>query len=496
MPEAAVDADVAGGAGPGWYWLRAAFPTAGPSSTPGMVRVAAYTLGLLALTVLALLRQPGVPAAQTLWAEDGVIFYAQALSKPLLRSLVTAYNGYDQLVPRLAVQLARAAPVRDASMVVTFAGAIGLAVLGCLVFHMARGHISPAPLRALLVVGMVLLPVANYELLDNLVNLPWWMFFAAFWALLWRPRGAGGAAVAALLCALAAASEPLVALLLPLAAARAVALRRPRDQAAGAGLIVGLAFQLVVVLEARGGRSFPVTGLAGVPSAFAVRVGLGWLTGRQGTADLTAWDRPLAEVLGAVLLVAIIAAGLKWGSRSVRALTVTAAVLAPICFGFPVWLRGAAPIMSLGATEDSIGFAGRYAATPLLMELSVVLALTGHLVSVRGRGPYRPLWAAVSACTLLLPAWVVDFRDDNGRMYGPTWSGQLALADAHCQRWNSNGLARVMVPPLDDHFVIHCRVLGATPHIGPVAGPLLSTTARGGNPDRRRRVYGHDGRSL
>ena len=79
---------------------------------------------------------------------------------------------------------------------------------------------------------MVLLPLATVEMLDNLVNLPWWMFFASFWALLWRPRRAA-AAGAAVLCALAAASEPLVGLLLPLAAVRAVALRDPPSKRLG-----------------------------------------------------------------------------------------------------------------------------------------------------------------------------------------------------------------------------------------------------------------------
>ncbi len=139
----------------------------------------------------------------------------------------------------------------------------------------AVDEVSPggvdAPLRALLVLAMVLLPVANYELLDNLVNLPWWLFFGAFWALLWRPRGRSGAAVAAVVCALAAASEPLVGLLVPLAVARYFCLRRPLEQAAGSRLLAGLAFQLSVVARTSRGHSFPADGLSSVPGAFAVR---------------------------------------------------------------------------------------------------------------------------------------------------------------------------------------------------------------------------------
>jgi len=444
-------------------WLGPLFPRAGRTNCPVVVRLFGYAGGLAAMTALALFRQPGVAATRTLWAEDGVIFYAQALSKPFLRSVVTAYNGYDQLVPRLVAGLAQAVPVRDVPTVVALAGAVSLSALGCLVFHMARGHIASAVLRVLLVAAMVLLPVANFEMLDNLVNLPWWMFFATFWALLWRPQGRAGAAVAALFCALTAASEPLVVLLMPLAVARAVVVRQPREHAAGLGLAAGLVFQAVIVAGTKSGHSYPVAGLSSVPGAFGVRVGLGWLTGRRGTAALVGWDRAVTEALGALLYAAVVAVGLKLGSRPVRALTVAVAILAPLCFVIPVWLRGAAPAMSTGSSANSIGFAGRYAATPILMVLSAVLAVAGHLASAprrQSRPGHRPLWVAGAVCVLLVPAWWADFRDGNARMYGPTWQSQLLVASAQCRRWNSDGLARVAVTPPGDSFVIHCRVLG------------------------------------
>ena len=86
---------------------------------------------------------------------------------------------------------------------------------------------------------MALLPVATSELLDNMVNLPWWLFFAAFWAFLWRPQTAAGRVVAGAVCFLATASEPLVALFVPLAVVRALVLRPLREHAAAAGAGVG-----------------------------------------------------------------------------------------------------------------------------------------------------------------------------------------------------------------------------------------------------------------
>ena len=157
------------------------FPVAGRSDWPAWSVAVAYVIGLATTSAAALLRQPGVPATKTIWAEDGRIFYAQATTLSFWRTLTTLHNGYMQLFPRLAVQLVHFVPVADVSTLFALVGAVSLGAICCLVFHMARGHIAAPGLRALLAAGMVLLPVANVELLDNLVNVPWWLFFAAFW---------------------------------------------------------------------------------------------------------------------------------------------------------------------------------------------------------------------------------------------------------------------------------------------------------------------------
>ncbi len=470
------------------------FPLAGRSRWPRPLLACGYGVGFVVLAAVALARQAGVPAMQTLWAEDGLIFYTQSLAHSFWRTLITAYNGYDQLVPRLAIQLTKLAPVADVSAVVAISGAGGLAALGCLVFHMSRGHIASPALRGLLVAAMVALPLANVEMLNNLVNLPWWLFFAAFWALLWRPETWAGRVTAGLICCLAAASEPLVGVFVLLAAVRLWALPRLKEQACTVGLAIGLVYQGAVVLGSNGENSFTKAGLSGLPADFALRVGLGWLGGMRATDAVIRWDRSVGEILGGVLFVAIVAAGVKLGSKQVRAFTVATAVMAPICFAVPVWLRGAGPFMQLTAT--SVGYGGRYAATSILMLVSAVLVLAGQLSTVRrGRGPgqlpaqlpegavgavssstysaagalgvspgtsawrSRAPWVFVACCVLLLPAWVTDFRDSNGRSNGPTWQSQLSVAVATCR---SEGRGRVVVVAIDPNrweVFLPCRDL-------------------------------------
>jgi hypothetical protein len=478
---------------------EALFPLVGPSKWPRAGIAGGYGVGFVLLAAVALLRQPGVPATETLWAEDGLIFYSQALAHSFWRTLITAYNGYDQLVPRLAIQLAKLAPVADASVVVALCGAGALAALGCLVFHMSRGHIASPALRGLLVAAMVALPLANVEMLDNLVNLPWWFFFAAFWALLWRPETTAGRVTAGLICCLAAASEPLVGVFVPLAAFRVWVLPRLKEQASTVGLAIGLVYQGAVVLGNNGENSFSKAGLSGLPADFALRVGLGWLSGMRGADAVVRWDKSLAEVLGGVLFVAIVAVGLKLRSRQVRAFTIATAVMAPICFAVPVWLRGAGPFMQLAAT--SVGYGGRYAATSILIVVSAVLVLAGHLSTERGRrvpgsahfpdgapaagppsgsvggsrpeggsgnrwpggsrllGGSRERWAILACCALLLPAWVADFRNSNGRAHGPTWQSQLSVAVATCRADPRGSTVIVAIDPPRWTVAVPCRDL-------------------------------------
>ena len=141
-------------------WAEPLFPPARRSSLPWPLLVCGYTGGFVLVVVLALARQSGLPATGTLWAEDGVIFYSQAVAHSVLHTLVASYNGYGQLVPRLAVQLTGLGPLRDVPTTVALSGAVGLALVSCLVFHMARGLITSPALRALLVASMVLLPLA------------------------------------------------------------------------------------------------------------------------------------------------------------------------------------------------------------------------------------------------------------------------------------------------------------------------------------------------
>lgn len=83
------------------------------------------------------------------------------------------------------------------------------------------------------------------------MNTPWYLLFALFWAMLWRPRSGGEAALAATV-AFAAASSNALAVFAPLVLARVIALPRVREHAASPGWAAGGALQVVAVLRSPG----------------------------------------------------------------------------------------------------------------------------------------------------------------------------------------------------------------------------------------------------
>jgi hypothetical protein len=406
----------------------------------------AYVTALVAIGTAALLRQSGLPATSTIWAEDGQIFYAQALRMSFWRTLVTPHDGYGQLFPRVVVQVARLAAPSQAAEILASAGAFSLAAIACLVFHMARGHIGSPALRALLVASIVLLPVANAELLDNVVNVPWWLFFASFWALLWRPYSATGRTAAGIVCFLAAASEPLVVLLLPLSVARALALRNARDQAPPVGIVAGLLYQVLVVVRSSGNIVSSAGSLAGLAESFSVRVALGLAGGEKGTDWLYVHERSIAVGLGALVLCSLLAIGAFFsGSPRVRVFTLAAASFCAGCYLVPVWLRGLGPTMQIARVE----VASRYQAVPILLLVSTILVIADNWVKAPTVAP--PRWRSVTGmavCACLLgPTWVVDFRDSNQRSAGPAWGAQVAKATAQCRRAPTTPVSLPIDPP-------------------------------------------------
>ena len=393
---------------------------------------------------LALLRQSGVPATNTLWAEDGLIFLQQSRTSGFLHTLTTPYAGYLQLGPRVLVELTRLAPLTDTAAITAITGAVVLSLLCCYVFHASRGVLTPVWCRLVLVAVMILLPLATGEILDNVVNIGWWLFFAVFWSLITRPRTGADAVLAAVVCFLAIGTEPLVALLLPLVVARVFVARTDlRQEAVVIGFVLGVVYQ-VIGIEASGSSStFSLLNAHGVVGALGIRVGWGWLTGNDLTNHIIASSHGVVwQVTGYLILAVVVGVAVLLRDRATLFFVVAAVGMAVITFAIPVLVRGSGP----GLIDQAVFFGSRYSATPILLVWSAIIAEAYRVSQLVPRRVWRYV-PALACLVLLVPVWVLDFQTTNLRTNGPRWNSQVTTATAYCRaRPQANAVLQISPP--------------------------------------------------
>ena len=140
-------------------------------------------------------------------------------------------------------------PLRDAAAAFAISGALVTTGCALFIFHASAGHVRSAVLRFVLALAVVLLPVAQLEIADSGVNSPWYLLFALFWAVLWRPGTRAGMAGAAAVGFLTAASTTMSVVFAPLLLARVIALPRLREHAVTAGWAAGCLLQVPYVVS-------------------------------------------------------------------------------------------------------------------------------------------------------------------------------------------------------------------------------------------------------
>lgn len=392
----------------------------------------AVAFGVLAVvigTAAGLLRQPGAGALDTIWAEDGGIFLGEAVREGPFSALVTSYAGYYHLVPRLLAMVAAAFPADLASEVLAIEAAVVVALLAVLVYVASGDHL-PSPWSRLLVSApIVAVPVAQGDVLNSIANLHWYGLYALFWMLIWTPTGRVGRGIATAVVFLVAASDILVVVFVPLALWRA--LRRPpifaslagRDPLLGAALAAGLVVQFAGLLTGSSERELTPDPVRAV-SGFLLRAVPAPLVGERWLGDeITARWLMLAAVAWLVVGAIVLLAWLR--TRRPGVVPAAAAVQ-------PAWpLAIVAALHSAGLYMLPVLLSGtatpRYVVAPgLLVVTALVALLQPDRVSGRAKAPLYALTG------LLVLVMAVNFRVDNSRADGPTWSDELDRARTAC----------------------------------------------------------------
>jgi hypothetical protein len=405
-----------------------------------------FSVGVVALAVpLVLIRQVGASPLDTLWAEDGAQFYTQALWSSPLPALTMQFGGYLHVYPRLIAEVAAALPPDWVAEVFALGSAATVVALAAVVFMATAGHIRSLTLRATLVVAMVLAPVAGGEMLNNVANLQWYLLFAAFWVLLWRPPDTTGFAAGLAVCVLAPLSAPLSVGLIPAAVLRLVAVRSWRDRVFPVAFLAAFAIQLarMVTLPSQahaGGtpdqyvavlsQRVLVPALAGLKVASGVWVRLGWV--------------------GPALVGAVFVAGVVWGAVRrdfPRRWTFLLALLTMLTTFTPAAMARDGLMGLLWKPGEAHVAGGRYTFVPILLALSAAALLLDR----RPRWAGSALWEGVqfSFVVVVVLTAGMSFFAHNSRSPGPSWSAGIRTARLSCATADVEAVS-VTISPVEE----------------------------------------------
>jgi hypothetical protein len=425
--------------------------TDGPDPTGGLDRLSLtiVVVALLAIaTILQILRVGADDALHSLWAEDAQIFFGGALHSGFFSNVFDTYAGYLVVVPRLVGEVGAAVPIGDAPTAMAIVSGLAVAVCGIVVWVAAGSTIRNPYLRGTLAVLTVLAPTASLESVDSGTYVLWFMLFASFWLLLWRPQTTTGAVLGGLFLLLTGLSTPEVWFFAPLALLRLIALRDRRDAFVLGGWILGAAAQV------------PAYAFSDEPQVSPLYSHDIWTALLQRVLDGAALGERLGGIgwdgLGWALLIFLVAftvvglaIGLRRTEARVRWLAGLGILIGVAMFVVSVYQRAVGPQMAW-PTDVHFGDGGRYTIVPALLLVSIALAMIDQLLR-RPRTEWLPRlgpWLAGLTVTILLVGLAFSFDLGDSAVRGtPHWSDALDQAAALCKTEDLGEVGVATSPP-------------------------------------------------
>jgi hypothetical protein len=394
--------------------------------------LAAVVVGLGAIVVVLQLARMGWSASlNSLWAEDGPIYMQEALAQDFWHAIFSTYATYLVLVPRLIAEIASLAPLKDVPAAVSIVSAAVVALSGLAVWHASAAHIRNPYLRGTLVALTVLSPVAGLESLDSAAYVPWYMLFASFWLLLWRPATTWGAWLGGLFVLLTGLSTPGLWFFAPLAALRALTVQGRRDAIVIGGYTVGAAVQIPVLALTTETAVEPLW-TEDIWATFLQRIvdgaPLGLRVGGEAWAHL-GWP---FLILLTIAMGAAFVAGFRRADTGARWLAAIALPTALVMFVVSLYQRavGSQMVWPEGISNAA---GSRYSIVPALLVVSAGLVLLESAQRRRAAGSRSLSWPSLAVAALLAIAIVGSFYVRNLEVRGtPPWDAAVDQAKAVC----------------------------------------------------------------
>lgn len=402
---------------------------------------------VLALTGAQIFYQTGAASYRTIWAEDGEVFYDDALRHGL-GSLARPYSGYLQIVPRMLALPATWFPVGRIAIYLAVAAAACCSLVALSLYWLTDQAIASRRLRAVLVIVVALHPVLVFENLATITNVIWVLGFAVFWALLRRPLTRVDVLVGAVVVFLGTMSTTLTVLYLPVAAYVAWTRRDRYTRIVLGAYALALLLQSVAYLTS---SDHGATGDSpGLPTLYVARVLSSAAVGEHWASQL--WnDGGRARLFPFAALLVLLVIGLLLTTRGwTRSLGAVAAAYSIIIFVAPLLNRGT---VGFQLTKTWTLAGGRYAALGVLFILSSILVMVpGSRIGPRWREALV-YFAVIEVIAVVAFA----YRFENPRSLGPEWYPELVATARHCPRAGRAEAAVPITPQGVWVLVLPCR---------------------------------------
>jgi hypothetical protein len=189
-----------------------------------LLQSAAFWVCAVAATgALLVLRRPDAVFHAQFWAEDGVVWYADAYNHGALRALLFARDGYLQTLPRLACAVALWAPMVYAPLVTNLIALVIEALPPLFLLSTRMRNLGPLWLRCVLALLLLFVPDAS-EVHAAITDAEFQMAVLACLVIVADvPRSRAGRVFDVVVLALFSLTGPFCVLLFPVALVRTIA---------------------------------------------------------------------------------------------------------------------------------------------------------------------------------------------------------------------------------------------------------------------------------
>ena len=409
-------------------------------------------------TVLVLMRQQGVAALDSLWAEDGALFLQQAQGEHFIDAVLRPYAGYVHLVPRALAAIALHLPLADAAVVMSGGAALVASLVAAFVYFASSGVLCSRSIRIALSASVLLAPMAEFETIDNASNLHFLLLFGAFWALLWVPTRWAGVLASSTVLAASALSDPLTVLLVPVAIGRLLAVRTWKSQIQTLVAVCALTLQAVAVLSTSI-RTVPPSSVADIGILYPLRVLIPALVGARWAEGVWLLLGPGLALVGALVLCGFLAYVARRPAFPTRVVVYACVIESLLFFTVSIYIRWGDWGEALRPISTSLQLAlgPRYSVLPILLILAGVACVLDRPDPRWAVATWRK--AEVTVLVLFSFVFGMNFSISNGRSGGPSWSGAMADALGQCATSPPGAAVTVPIAPPGWSVEVPCTLI-------------------------------------